>query len=140
MAWLGVIGYSKIFLMVGKKMASSFTFLHALLVSSLVQAGLADCRLEAVDMVTATAVARCGGDPVLLERGKKFRDLSIVDASPDGVVLTDSEGGTILWYIAEGARPSRIEHIRVLPPPGGDGEPLLAPAAGKPGASVPVSN
>lgn len=99
-----------------------------------------DCRLEAVDMVTATAVARCGGDPVLLERGKKFRDLSIADVSPDRVVLTDAEGGTILWYIAEGAKPSRVEHIRVAPPPGGDGEPLLAPAAGKPGASVPVSN
>ena len=103
-------------------------------------AALADCRLEAVDMVTATAVARCGGDPVLLERGKKFRDLSIADVSPDRVVLTDSEGGTILWYIAEGAKPSRVEHIRVVPPPGGDGEPLLAPAAGRPGASVPVSN
>lgn len=104
------------------------------------RAALADCRLEAVDMVTATAVARCGGDPVLLERGKKFRDLSIADVSPDRVVLTDAEGGTILWYIAEGAKPSRIEHIKVVPPPGGDGEPLLAPAAGKPGASVPVSN
>lgn len=108
--------------------------------SAVVSAVSVDCRLEAVDMVTATAVARCGGDPVLLERGKKFRDLSIADVSPDRVVLTDAEGGTILWYIAEGAKPSRVEHIRVVPPPGGDGEPLLAPAAGKPGASVPVSN
>ena len=108
--------------------------------SGTAHAGLADCRLEAVDMVTATAVARCGGDPVLLERGKKFRDLSIADVSPYRVVLTDSKGGTILWYIAEGAKPSRVERIRVAPPPGGDGEPLLAPAAGKPAASVPVSN
>lgn len=117
----------------------AIAFIAPLLVGA-AHAGLADCRLEAVDMVTATAVARCGGDPVLLERGKKFRDLSIADVSPDRLVLTDAEGGTILWYIAEGAKPSRIEHIKVVPPPGGDGEPLLAPAAGKPGASAPVSN
>lgn len=117
----------------------AIAFIAPLLVD-VAHAGLADCRLEAVDMITTTAVARCGGDPVLLERGKKFRDLSIADVSPDRVVLTDAEGGTILWYIAEGAKPSRVEHIRVVPPPGGDGEPLLAPAADKPGASAPVSN
>ena len=126
-----------IFMSSGTRFAIAFI---ALLIVDAAHARLADCRLEAVDRVIARAVARCGGDPVLLERGKKFRDLSIADVSPDRVVLTDSEGGTILWYIAEGAKPSRVEHIRVVPPPGGDGEPLLAPAAGRPGASVPVSN
>lgn len=78
-------------------------------------AGLEECRLEAIDRVTETAAARCGQATELLSTGESFRGLSVIEFSANQVTLSDGEGTTVHWFVAEGDRPSRVRRIMDKP-------------------------
>lgn len=90
-------------------------------------AGLDQCRLEIIDPVARTAAVRCAGDIRLLEPGDTFLDYSVSELSARHLTLSNGEGVTVLWYVAEDGKGSKMR--RILPASGQDERQQLMPAA-----------
>jgi hypothetical protein len=79
--------------------------------AGLARADIEDCNLEAIDMVTETAVARCDEAISLLSLGDTFQNLSVVDITARQLTLAGESGTTVLWSLAQGGERSRVRRI-----------------------------
>lgn len=90
-------------------------------------AGLDQCRLEIIDPVARTAAVRCADEIRLLAPGDTFMDYSVNELSARHLTLSNAEGVTVLWYVAEDGKRSRVR--RILPASDQDEKQQLMPAA-----------
>lgn len=65
-------------------------------VSALAYAGVDDCHLDVVDMISHAAVARCGDQTQLISQSVLFRGYSARDMTPQYISFVNDSGEVLL--------------------------------------------